>query len=181
MPSMKVFLPDMPTDLTDGRFQGTLYRALNPVYAQQPLSGEGARRHGGRFNPKGVPALYCALSVMTAIREANQVGSLQPTTLVSYTANVGPVFDGRSTADLAQFGSDPDQLAAADWRLQMFQNGRSQSQTLAQRLIDEGFVGICVPSFAKGATGQDINLVLWTWSGVELIDDDNRLSPNTLR
>ena len=62
------------------RYQGLLYRAINPVHAREPLSGEGARRHGGRFNPRGLPALYTSRSVMTAVREANQIGTLQPTT-----------------------------------------------------------------------------------------------------
>ena len=56
--------------LTKGRYQGPLYRALNPVYARQPLSGRGARLYGGRFNPKGVPALYTAFDPATALREA---------------------------------------------------------------------------------------------------------------
>jgi RES domain-containing protein len=32
---------------------------------------------GGRFNAKGTPALYMSLSVMTALREANQVGNFR--------------------------------------------------------------------------------------------------------
>jgi len=39
------------------RFTGFLYRALNPVYARDPLSGRGAQLYGGRFNPKGRRAL----------------------------------------------------------------------------------------------------------------------------
>lgn len=34
------------------RYVGLLYRALNPVHAREPLSGEGARRYGGRFNAR---------------------------------------------------------------------------------------------------------------------------------
>ena len=56
-------------------YRGPLYRALNPIYAREPLSGRGAELYGGRFNPKGVPALYSSLTVMTALREANQAGS----------------------------------------------------------------------------------------------------------
>ena len=76
-------------------YRGPLYRALNPIYAREPLSGRGAELYGGRFNPKGVPALYSSLTVMTALREANQAGSLQPTTLVSYDAEIADVFDCR--------------------------------------------------------------------------------------
>ncbi len=75
--------------LKDGRYKGALYRALNPVYAREPLSGRGAELYGGRFNQKGIPALYTALDPATALREANQVGSLQPTLLVSYRADLG--------------------------------------------------------------------------------------------
>ena len=77
------------------RFAGLLYRALNPVYARDPLSGRGSQVYGGRFNPKGTAALYASLSPVTALREANQVGALQPTTLVAYEADVHPVFDTR--------------------------------------------------------------------------------------
>ncbi|MFV0302812.1 MAG: RES family NAD+ phosphorylase [Paracoccus sp. (in: a-proteobacteria)] len=40
------------------RYRGECFRAHNPRWSFEPLSGEGARRHGGRFNPPGVPALY---------------------------------------------------------------------------------------------------------------------------
>ena len=40
------------------RFRGRVYRAHNPHWAHSPLSGEGAARHGGRYNRKGTPALY---------------------------------------------------------------------------------------------------------------------------
>ena len=59
------------------RYLGKLYRALNPVHARQPLngrtSGRGAALHGGRFNPKGMAALYCSLSVTTAIASADDI------------------------------------------------------------------------------------------------------------
>ena len=60
------------------RFTGFLYRALNPVYARDPLSGRGAQVYGGRFNPKATAALYASLSPVTALREANLVDALQP-------------------------------------------------------------------------------------------------------
>jgi RES domain-containing protein len=39
-------------------FDGLVYRAHHPGWAYQPTSGEGAERHGGRFNRKGLTALY---------------------------------------------------------------------------------------------------------------------------
>ncbi|WP_426213738.1 hypothetical protein [Mesorhizobium abyssinicae] len=46
-------------------------------------------------------ALYPSLPVMTAMRGTNQVGNLQPTTLVSYDAEVDDIFDCRDSAPLA--------------------------------------------------------------------------------
>jgi RES domain-containing protein len=51
------------------RFQGICYRAHEPKWSFMPLSGSGASINGGRFNPKGIPALYLSLSVETAIKE----------------------------------------------------------------------------------------------------------------
>ena len=110
------------------RFTGFLYRALNPVYARDPLSGRGAQVYGGRFNPKGTAALYASLSPVTALREANQVGALQPTTLVAYDADIRPVFDARDTKSLAEFGMTPQSLASVTWRDDMMTNGESETQ-----------------------------------------------------
>jgi RES domain-containing protein len=163
------------------RYEGKLYRALNPIYAREPLSGRGAQLYGGRFNPKGAAALYSSLSIMTALREANQVGNLQPTTLVSYDAKVDRVFDCRDEIALATERMDAEGLADPTWRDQMKASGESRTQAFARRLIASGYNGLLVRSFAPGATGSDLNLVLWKWGNVSpsrliLIDDENRLS-----
>jgi hypothetical protein len=162
-------------------YEGKLYRALNPIFAREPLSGEGAARYGGRFNPKGVPTLYTALSVMTALREANQVGSLQPTTLVSYDAEIQTIFDGRDERALAGEGMTPAMLAAPTWREEVRTSGEAKTQGFARRLMKAGHNGLLVRSFAPGSTAEDLNLVLWTWSDAAptrlvLIDDEGRLS-----
>lgn len=161
-------------------FSGKLYRALNPVYASEPLSGRGAQLYGGRFNPKGVPALYASLSVMTALREANQVGNLQSTTLVSYDAEIDGVFDCRDRQALQAEGMDAAGLADGTWRDQMKATGEARSQAFARRLIAGGYRGLLVRSFAPGANETDLNLVLWVWSDaaparLTLIDDEGRL------
>lgn len=163
------------------RHDGKLYRALNPIYAREPLSGRGAELYGGRFNPKGVPALYTSLSVMTALREANQVGNLQPTTLVAYEAEIDGIFDCRDDAALSAEGMDAAAIADTTWRDQMKASGEAKTQALARRLIGAGYNGLLVRSFAAGSTAADLNLVLWRWSNAPpaqlvLIDDENRLS-----
>ena len=162
------------------QYHGRLYRALNPVYARTPLSGQGAALYGGRFNPKGMPALYTSLSIMTALKEANQVGRLQPTTLVSYQAAIESVFDGRDGFALADQGFSLADLPSNSWRDRAKAEGEAPTQILARRLVKAGYHGLMEPSFAAGATAADLNLVLWQWSDrpptlLELIDDEGRL------
>ena len=54
-----------------------------------------ASHRGARFNPKGVPALYLALTLMTAIKEANQgfAQRLDPCVLCSYEIDCDDIAD----------------------------------------------------------------------------------------
>lgn len=164
------------------RYRGKLFRALNPIYARDPLSGYGAGLHGGRFNPRGMPAFYASLSVLTALREANRVGDLQPTTLVCYEADIENLFDTRDEDALEPFGMDSLALADPAWRDRMKAAGKAPTQTFAERLIARNFNGLLVRSFAPGAAEDDLNFVLWKWgneapSRLILIDEEGRLVP----
>lgn len=161
-------------------FTGLLYRAHNPVWSRAPLSGEGAARFGGRFNRIGRPALYTSLAPETALREANQVGTLQPTMLVAYQADIGPLLDGRDAAALKPFGMTPGDLADPGWRDRMLGGKPVPTQDLVEAAIAQGFAGIVVPSYARGAPADALNLVLWAWDGkLDLVDDDDRLGLRT--
>lgn len=160
------------------RLQAVVYRALNPVWVGDPLSGEGARRHGGRFNPKGMAALYSTLDPVTAVREVSQIGQpLQPTILVSFQAEVDPVFDATDPGLLAGQGMTPALLAENDWRAHMAAGRVAPTQLCALRLFHAGYAGLLVPSYARLAPPQARNLVLWRWSAetMRLIDDEARL------
>ena len=166
--------------LISGRYGGPLYRALNPVYAREPLSGRGAELYGGRFNAKGTAALYAALTPATALREANQAGSLQPTILVSYAADLGPIFDTRDAGVLERYNMTAVMLADPAWRTRMLDGQAVPTQDFARDLIADGFAGLLIRSFAKGATAADFNIVLWRWTGggcsLDVVDDEDRLS-----
>ncbi len=165
--------------LKDKRYQGPLYRALNPVYARKPLSGHGARLYGGRFNPKGTPALYTALDPVTALREASQAGNLQPTVLICHNADLGPVFDARNATALDAFDLSAKALACPGWRTAMLEGRTVPTQEMAKALIADNFIGLLVRSFAKGASSSTLNLIVWRWAGegctLEVIDEENRL------
>lgn len=163
------------------RYQGFLYRAIEPVWAAEPLSGEGARLRGGRFNPRGVPALYTSISVMAAIREANQLNDpLQPTTIVSYYADISSVFDATKAESLASYGANLDDSAEENWRDHMHGDAKAPGQIFAEQLIAEGYAGLKAPSFAFGAESEDVNIVLWKWgpnlpAQLTVNDQDSRL------
>lgn len=162
-------------------FSGRLYRALNPIYAREPLSGEGARRYGGRFNPRGMPAIYCSLSIMTALREANRVGALQPTTLVAYDAELENIFDATNDTALRDEGMDAAAVAASTWRDEMKAEGEARTQVSSRSLAERGYNALVVRSFAPGASRRDLNLVLWRWGDAKparltVIDEEGRLA-----
>ncbi|MDE0056639.1 MAG: RES domain-containing protein [Defluviicoccus sp.] len=165
------------------RLRATAYRAHNPQWAWTPLSGEGARRHGGRFNRRGVPALYTSLSPLTAIREAQPLGRpMQPLILCAYAVDAEPVFDALDAESRREIGVAASELACPTWEADMLAGRVAASQALADRLIAAGFAGMRVRSFAAGTAPDDLNLVLWRWGDdrparIALIDDEGRLRP----
>ena len=174
--------PSMPASTRDDFVSRPTLSGVEPNFRAQPRLGGWRRALRGRFNPKGTPALYTSISVLTALREANQVGSLQPTMLVSYEAEIESIFDTRDATSLATTDMVAAALADPGWRDEMKAAGESRSQGFARRLIGDGCHGLMVRSFAAGTTEDDINLVLWRWSEAAphrliLIDDENRLSP----
>jgi RES domain-containing protein len=146
------------------RWQGVAYRAHDPKWAWTPLSGEGAAGKGGRFNPKGVPALYLALSVEGMLQEMGHgfAHRFDPLTICAYDVDVDGIVDLRTEADRAAAGVALDALACG-WFYDVTSGRKPPSWTVAERLIADGASGILVPSFARGARPDFANLVLWRW------------------
>jgi len=166
------------------RITGTVYRAHEPRFAFGPASGDGASRHGGRFNPVGLPALYTSLSTATALREAQQGFTFKPVTLCAYRVACDDVIDLTDRAVRAAHSVRPSHLACG-WLEIARREEIPPSWRVAQRLIAAGFAGAIVPSFAPDATGADKNVVFWKWGSavphqVVVIDDDDRLPRNDL-
>ena len=162
------------------------YRAHDPKWSFKPLSGEGAAIHGGRFNPKGVPALYLGLTPMTAIKEASQglAFKIEPLVLCSYEVDCADIVDLCDEATLEGLSATAPDLACG-WMLMARDGQRPPTWTLARRLIASGQAGAIVPSFAPGATLDDRNLVLWRWGPalphqVTVHDPSGRLPKNQL-
>ena len=162
-------------------FAGLVYRAHNPRWAYAPTSGEGAARHGGRFNARGTPALYTTLDPKTAWMEAQQgmPFKAQPLTLVGYRVDCERVVDLTDPAVLSAAGI-ADETLGCPWEDLATQGLTPPTWHLAKALIQAGHHGILVPSFAPGTVVTEHNLVLWRWSDappcrVQVIDDFGRL------
>lgn len=135
------------------------YRVHVPRWAYAPTSGAGAAEHGGRLNRPGLPALYLALEVTTALEEYRQLSALMPPgLLVSYELQVGKVVDFSGG-----YSSEWDPLwqeLTCDWRRLWFnEHIEPPSWLLADLALEAGAAGILFPSMIDpGGT----NLVLYT-------------------
>lgn len=163
------------------RLVGTLFRAHNPRWSWTPLSGEGARRFGARFNPIGMAALYTSELVDTAILEASPLGRpFQPLTLVAYDVDAAPVFDATDPQALAELGYTQADLADPNWENVMLDGAVPVQHRLARDVLATGAVGMRVPSFAPGAGPGHCNVAFWRWNDgagarLTILDDEERL------
>ncbi|GAC1626356.1 MAG: RES domain-containing protein [Nevskia sp.] len=136
------------------------YRVNTPKWATMPTSGAGAAKAGGRFNRKGLPALYLALDEVTALREYQQDESiLPPGTLAAYHVTLDQVVDFRE-------GYQPGQWKPlwedwnCNWRnLHFLQGITPPSWDIGDWLVSEKIPGLLFPS-TRQAGG--VNLVVYT-------------------
>lgn len=88
---------------------------------RDPLSSEGARTLGGRFNIAGCPALYLASTPTLAVAESLQLGSMlgvvrfNPRLLVSVDVALHSVLDLTAEENLERMGLTIEDLHD-DWR-----------------------------------------------------------------
>lgn len=146
------------------RFVGLAYRAHDPRWAFAPLSGEGARLRGGRFNPVGTPALYLATTIEGMFAEMGHglARRFEPLTVCTYEIDCADIVD-LSTASARESLGVEDSALAAPWALDRAEGQEPRSWTVARRFIAEKAAGLLVPSFAIGAPAEATNLVLFRW------------------
>ncbi|RWO28961.1 RES domain-containing protein [Mesorhizobium sp.] len=154
----------------------SLWRAFVPRWAHLPLSGEGAARFGGRWNPVGAPTIYAAGELSTAWAEYNQ-GFVQHPALIAQLALSGARLADLTDADvLTRLGVTAD-INRCEWRDVMDQGLVPETHTLRDRLIADGQHGVIYPSFmSPGGTC----VALWRWNEsntprLKVIDPDHRL------
>lgn len=143
------------------------WRMLAPRWSHAPLSGEGAARHGGRWNPKGMPTLYMSVEFTTAIAEYEQDIGFRPGTLCAYQVH-GAIIDLTDPTTCETLAVSSATLHCPWKRIALIDGAVPPTWDLVARLQAEGAAGIRVPS-AQHHGGR--NLVIWNWNrpdGVEV-------------
>jgi RES domain-containing protein len=167
-------------------FAGRGWRQLSPRY--DPLSGEGARIQGGRFNPPGsFPVLYicqtrpCAVAELErlGIRQAIDVDGLLPRALYRYEISLDAILNLTNNEVRARIGIGIDVLTGPD---------RTACQELGSAAHALGAQGIS----SLSATGvgdvlavfiQHVGIgrlephLIEEWSSVDDIDGNDSFAP----
>jgi RES domain-containing protein len=137
------------------------WRILAPKWAHDPLNGAGAARFGGRFNPKGMPALYLSESIDTAFAEYQQDLLVRPGTFCAYQVNVLGIVDLCNAQICNAIATDKATLLSPWKEILLVEKRSPPTWELSLQLLNQGFVGVRVPS-AQRLGG--VNIVLWRWN-----------------
>jgi RES domain-containing protein len=141
-------------------FHGTLYRVSDPGYAntRDLLTGEGARKYGGRWNAPGSFSLvYLSMSVEGAMAEtvglAGHYGfdpaARLPVTLVAIDVALDKVLDLTSLPVRNAVGVTLKAMNGCPWRVENMADREALTQALGRAAWAAGFRGIIVPTPLK--------------------------------
>ena len=142
--------------LATTEFDGHAYRHVS--VGRDPLSGEGARLVGGRWNPPGsFAALYLGADVATVVREFERLARKQgravdeflPRDMFTYELRLQHLIDLRVGEHAAAVGLTPADFADDDL---------SRCQLVGEAVHAAGFEGLIAPS-ATG-TGEVLAVFL---------------------
>ena len=149
--------------------KGFGYRYASTKYASRAdlLSGKGAAKYGGRWNPIGMRAIYLSLDPDTACQEAFQhfmdygikkTVAIKPHVFASAEIEVSELLDLSDSKILKKINFTLKELLAEDWKGIQQQGIESWTQAIGRGCKAAGFDGLIAPS-SKNKRGQ--NLVLF--------------------
>lgn len=153
-----------------------LWRAYVPQWSYRPLSGEGASRFGGRWNPKGVPTIYAGRELSTAWAEYNQGFVQHPALIAQLELRSARLADLTKLDVLTTLALDGS-IHQSQWRDELDRNLVPATHRAHDQLRKLEFDGVIYPSFmSPGGTC----VALWHWNTpggphLSVIDPEGRL------
>ncbi len=140
-------------------FDGVLVRNVGAKYASKNnfYSGTGAARTGGRWNRKGLEAIYTSLDVETATLEAYQdfiyrgfpLTTITPRVTAGAKVTLGKVLDLTNSKTLKKIGFTTKELIGENWRALQKAGEESWTQAIGRGAYHAKFEGLLVPSARK--------------------------------
>lgn len=144
------------------------YRSTSLKYSTEAdlLSGEGAKRNGGRWNPVGIAMIYASDTPETAMAETLahyryyglEIHVSMPRLFVAMNVQLTSVLDLTSPKILKRIGMTMSRMTNVDWRKEMNAHRKPISQTIGHAVSSAGFEGFIVKSHAN-QSGKNIVII----------------------
>jgi RES domain-containing protein len=147
-------------------WSGTLFRfhTVDFPTVKDVLSGDGARKHGGRWNPPGFSTVYGSTTDTTALEECQAsdryygVVTKSPRLLVAIEADVNRMLDLTNPDLRRELDVTLMELAAEDWRKLLAVGKESFTQALGRAVAATGGSGLLARS---AAVRRGVNVVIF--------------------
>jgi RES domain-containing protein len=146
-------------------FDGVIIRNVGAKYSSKNdfYSGVGAAKAGGRWNRKGIEAIYASLDVQTATVEAYQdfiyrglpLTDVTPRVTAGAKVKLEKVLDLTDSKILKKFGFTKKELVKEDWRALQKAGEESWTQAIGRGAYLARFEALIVSS-ARRNSGKNI-------------------------
>ena len=133
------------------------------------MSGDGSRRHGGRYNPPGIRAVYASLDLVTAIAElvahnrrlgvADTQADLYPFIGTTLNISVERMLDLTDATVLQELNISTADLVGVGWEDAEENGVEVLTQAIGRLARKASFQAVLFPSAANRPSG--VNVVLF--------------------
>lgn len=144
-----------------GSLREVVFRCSEPTYATKDdlLSGEGSRKHGGRWNPpSSFATVYAAFSDATALAESKahflyyglDPADALPRTIVTVDVKLAKILDLTDGTVRKALGVSATRMRGDDWRKLNRRGAESLTQAIGRAVYESGLEGLTVPACDGG-------------------------------